>query len=86
MCMCYVKSLCFLWKYVYVYVLDFPCWALGSFLFVYMCRKVDNMAVRFMEAWRMCIGDGRIQGIESSVFEDVVVYYDLYMYFSALVM
>ena len=42
------------------------------------------MAVRFVGAWRLCIGDGRIQGIESSVFEDVVVYYDLYMYFPHL--
>ena len=50
-CMYYVYVLwlsffMFLWKYVYEYMLDFPCWALGSFLFVYMCRKVDGGEIR----------------------------------------
>ena len=37
--LCYVFMI--IMKFMYMmYVLDFPCWALGSFLFVYMCRKI----------------------------------------------
>ena len=77
----------FLMKFMYMnYVLDFPCWALGSFLFVYMCRKIAIVAVRFVDAWGLCIDGEWIQGVESSIFEDVVLFlWSLYV-FSALIM
>ena len=86
MYMCYVKFLYVLMELcIWIYV-RFSLLGIRLIPFVYMCRKVDVMAVRFMEAWRLCIGDERIQGVESSIVEDVVLFYSLYLYFSALMM
>ena len=84
--MYYVKSLCFLWNYVYELYVRFSLLGIRLIPFVYMCRKIDVVAVRFMDAWRLCIGDERIQGVESSIVEDVVLFslYSLYMYFPQL--
>ena len=68
-----------LWNYVYVYdyVLDFPCWALGSLLSVYV-QENKFRGGKIRGAWRMCIDDEWSQGVERYRFEDVVSFYVFY--------
>ena len=53
-CLWYV--LCCIMNFMYmVYVLGFPCWALGSLLYVYMCRKIALVAGKVLGSLGMCI-------------------------------
>ena len=67
--------------YVYDYVLDFPCWALGSLLSVYVQEnKLRGGKIR--GAWRMCIDDEWSQGAERySIRGCSFGFMSFYMYF-----
>ena len=57
---------------MFMWLVVFPCWALGSFLYVYMCRKIVMAAGRFLAAWECVLRENGIGGLRER-FEDEVV-------------
>ena len=52
----------------------FPCWALGSFLFILVwCTKLDTAAERFLAAWDCVLRKNGFGGLRER-FEDEVVF------------